>query len=97
MRCANTPPQPRRPRAPQIVFEGKTGYGLATVDPGLPAYKQYVLEQHRKQLQMTPTVAGVALDEQQFLGEQLPLEPAPPHYLRSARLPLHTSLCAQAR
>ena len=54
----------------QIVYEcGSARCGLAIVDPGEPAYKRFIVEQHHKQVVETPMMVGVALDEQQFLGQ----------------------------
>lgn len=53
----------------QIVFECSSARcGLAVVDPGTPAYRRLMLQEHRKQVEKTPSMAGVAFDEQQYLG-----------------------------
>jgi hypothetical protein len=49
----------------QIVYPG---YGLAVVDPAEPHYRQFMIEQHKKQVKETPSIVGVAFDEQQYLG-----------------------------
>jgi hypothetical protein len=49
----------------QIVYPG---YGLAVVDPAEPSYRRFMVEQHQKQVDKTPSIVGVAFDEQQYLG-----------------------------
>ena len=49
----------------QIVY---AGYGLAVVDPAEPHYRRFIVEQHQKQVSKTPSIVGVAFDEQQYLG-----------------------------
>ena len=47
-------------------------YGLAIVDPAHPIYRPFMVQQTKKQVQMTPSMVGVALDEQQYLGYEGP-------------------------
>jgi hypothetical protein len=43
-------------------------YGLAIVDPGEPKWQAHMAAFHLKQTLKTPSLVGVALDEQQYLG-----------------------------
>ena len=56
------------------MFDPATGeqmiyhYGLAVVDPGEPRWQARMASFYARQLLETPSIAGVALDEQQYLG-----------------------------